>query len=111
VCVCVCVCVVVSPEHVSVHAHFSDPCTYAQDVISTSTDVNACKYASNHGVLTCSKGGLECVTVDVDVCRYGVKPMYFDILGQALLWTLEEALEDLWTPEVRVGLLCECMWV
>jgi hypothetical protein len=37
--------------------------------------------------------------------------MYFDILGQALMWTLEEALADLWTPEVRVGLLCACMWV
>lgn len=31
---------------------------------------------------------------------YGVIPAHFDIVGQALLWTLEQGLGELWTPEV-----------
>lgn len=29
--------------------------------------------------------------------------MYLDILGQALLWTLEEALGRMWTPDVAMA--------
>jgi nitric oxide dioxygenase len=33
--------------------------------------------------------------------RYGVRPEHFDVGGEALLWTLEQALGDAFTPEVR----------
>jgi hemoglobin-like flavoprotein len=33
--------------------------------------------------------------------RYGVKPEHFDVGGEALLWTLEQGLGDLFTPDVR----------
>ncbi len=33
--------------------------------------------------------------------KYGVQPEHFAIVGQALLWTLEQALGELWTPEVK----------
>jgi hemoglobin-like flavoprotein len=33
--------------------------------------------------------------------KYGVQPEHFPIVGQALLWTLEQGLGKLWTPEVR----------
>jgi nitric oxide dioxygenase len=32
---------------------------------------------------------------------YGVKPAYYDALREALLWTLEEALAEDLTPDVR----------
>lgn len=34
---------------------------------------------------------------------YGVLPPHYDIVGAALLHTLEVALQDNWTPEVRQG--------
>ena len=33
--------------------------------------------------------------------RYGVRPEHFDVVGDALLWTLEQGLGDLFTAEVR----------
>lgn len=33
--------------------------------------------------------------------RYGVLPEHFDVVGAALLWTLEQGLGDLFTAEVR----------
>ena len=33
--------------------------------------------------------------------RYGVQPEHFDVVGSALLWTLEQGLGELFTPEVR----------
>jgi nitric oxide dioxygenase len=33
--------------------------------------------------------------------RYGVRPEHFAIGGEALLWTLEQGLGDLFTREVR----------
>lgn len=33
--------------------------------------------------------------------KYGVQPAHFAIVGEALLWTLEQGLGALWTPEVR----------
>jgi nitric oxide dioxygenase len=33
--------------------------------------------------------------------RYGVRPEHFDVGGEALLWTLEQGLGDLFTAEVR----------
>jgi hemoglobin-like flavoprotein len=33
--------------------------------------------------------------------RYGVQPEHFDLVGGALLWTLEQGLGDAFTPEVR----------
>jgi nitric oxide dioxygenase len=33
--------------------------------------------------------------------RYGVRPEYFDVGGEALLWTLEQGLGEAFTPEVR----------
>jgi hemoglobin-like flavoprotein len=33
--------------------------------------------------------------------RYGVRPEHFEVGGEALLWTLEQGLGDLFTPEVR----------
>ncbi len=32
--------------------------------------------------------------------KYGVKEEHYQIVGAALLWTLERALDTLWTPEV-----------
>jgi len=33
--------------------------------------------------------------------RYGVQPEHFDVVGAALMWTLEKGLGDLFTPDVR----------
>ena len=33
--------------------------------------------------------------------RYGVRPEHFDLVGEALLWTLEQGLGQLFTAEVR----------
>jgi hemoglobin-like flavoprotein len=33
--------------------------------------------------------------------RYGVQPEHFDLVGGALLWTLEQGLGDAFTPEVH----------
>ena len=33
--------------------------------------------------------------------RYGVQPEHFAIVGEALLWTLEQGLGDQFTPDVR----------
>jgi hemoglobin-like flavoprotein len=33
--------------------------------------------------------------------RYGVRPEHFEIVGDALLWTLEQGLGELFTPGVR----------
>jgi hemoglobin-like flavoprotein len=33
--------------------------------------------------------------------RYGVQPAHFDLVGGALLWTLEQGLGDAFTPEVH----------
>lgn len=33
--------------------------------------------------------------------RYGVRPEHFEVVGEALMWTLEQGLGDLLTPEVR----------
>jgi hemoglobin-like flavoprotein len=32
--------------------------------------------------------------------RYGVQPEHFDVVGAALLWTLQQGLGDRFTPEV-----------
>jgi hemoglobin-like flavoprotein len=31
---------------------------------------------------------------------YGVEPEHYEIVGEALLWTLEQGLGKLWTPEL-----------
>ena len=47
--------------------------------------------------------------------KYGVKTQHYATVGEALLWTLEQGLEDDFTPEVRdawaaaYGLLSEVM--
>jgi hemoglobin-like flavoprotein len=47
--------------------------------------------------------------------KYGVQPQHYATVGDALLWTLEQGLEDDFTPEVRdawvaaYGLLSEVM--
>lgn len=33
--------------------------------------------------------------------KYGVREEHYEIVGSALLWTLEQALTNLWTPEVK----------
>jgi hemoglobin-like flavoprotein len=33
--------------------------------------------------------------------RYGVQPEHFDVVGAALMWTLEQGLGNRFTPEVR----------
>lgn len=33
--------------------------------------------------------------------KYGVRDEHYEIVGSALLWTLEQALANLWTPEVK----------
>jgi len=33
--------------------------------------------------------------------RYGVRPEHFDVVGEALLWTLEQGLGERFTPAVR----------
>jgi hemoglobin-like flavoprotein len=33
--------------------------------------------------------------------RYGARPEHFDVVGSALLWTLEQGLGEAFTPEVR----------
>jgi hemoglobin-like flavoprotein len=33
--------------------------------------------------------------------RYGVRPEHFDVVAEALLWTLEQGLGEAFTPEVR----------
>jgi hemoglobin-like flavoprotein len=35
--------------------------------------------------------------------RYGVRPEHFDVVGEALLWTLEQGLGDHFTPPVRAA--------
>ena len=32
---------------------------------------------------------------------YGVKRMHYEVVGSALLWTIEQGLGNDWTPEVR----------
>ena len=32
---------------------------------------------------------------------YGVRPEHYDMVGEALLWTLEQGLGDAFTPELR----------
>lgn len=32
--------------------------------------------------------------------NYGTQPKHYDVVGQALLWTLEKGLKDKWNPEV-----------
>ncbi|WP_299782868.1 globin family protein [uncultured Roseobacter sp.] len=32
---------------------------------------------------------------------YGVQPEHYDLVGKALLWTLEKGLADIWSIEVR----------
>ncbi len=32
---------------------------------------------------------------------YGVRPAHYKLVGNALLWTLQEGLGDEWTPEVK----------
>jgi nitric oxide dioxygenase len=34
---------------------------------------------------------------------YGVKPIHYPIVGEALLWTLERGLGDDWTPELETA--------
>lgn len=34
-------------------------------------------------------------------CAYGVKAEHYDLVGQALLWTLEQGLGDAWSSDVR----------
>ncbi|HEY4608468.1 MAG TPA: globin family protein [Ilumatobacteraceae bacterium] len=47
--------------------------------------------------------------------RYGVVPAHFDLVGGALLWTLEQGLGEQFTPEVRdawtvtFGVIAEAM--
>src|SRR5262249_49339232 len=33
--------------------------------------------------------------------RYGVRPEHFDVVAEALMWTLEQGLGDAFTPDVR----------
>ena len=33
--------------------------------------------------------------------RYGVTTKHYESVGSALLWTLEQGLQDAWTPDVR----------
>ena len=33
--------------------------------------------------------------------RYGVRPQHFEVVAEALLWTLEQGLGELFTPDVR----------
>jgi hemoglobin-like flavoprotein len=33
--------------------------------------------------------------------RYGLQPEHFDVVGAALMWTLEQGLGDRFTPEVQ----------
>ena len=33
--------------------------------------------------------------------RYGVRDQHYDIVGAALLWTLEQGLEEAWTPAAK----------
>jgi hemoglobin-like flavoprotein len=55
--------------------------------------------------------GLEDVAALVPVLQalgerhsgYGVVPNHFPIVGEALLWTLEQGLGDKWTPEVKTA--------
>jgi hemoglobin-like flavoprotein len=35
--------------------------------------------------------------------RYGVIDRHYDIVGAALLWTLEQGLNDAWTPAVKAA--------
>ena len=35
--------------------------------------------------------------------KYGVKEAHYQIVGAALLWTLQQALDALWTPEVALA--------
>lgn len=48
---------------------------------------------------------LDSVVADVEALarrhvRYGVQEHHYVLVGQALLWTLEQGLGDAWTPEV-----------
>ncbi len=35
--------------------------------------------------------------------KYGVKDSHYDIVGEALLWTLEQGLGDAFTPDVKAA--------
>lgn len=37
--------------------------------------------------------------------EFGVRPEHYDVVGEALLWTLERLLAERWTPELRDGWL------
>jgi len=43
----------------------------------------------------------SCIAYRLCYCRYGVIAAHYDIVGQALLATLESALGDAWTPPVK----------
>jgi nitric oxide dioxygenase len=49
---------------------------------------------------------LDSVVADVEALarrhvHYGVQEHHYVLVGQALLWTLEQGLGDAWTPEVQ----------
>lgn len=53
---------------------------------------------------------LESVVADVEALarrhvRYGVQEHHYVVVGQALLWTLEQGLGKAWTPEVQAAWL------
>jgi hemoglobin-like flavoprotein len=55
---------------------------------------------------------LDSLTEDINVLAqrhtgYGVKPEHYRMVGQALLWTLEQGLGRDWTPDVELAWI-EC---
>lgn len=51
---------------------------------------------------------LDSVVADVETLarrhvQYGVQEHHYVLVGQALLWTLEQGLGDAWTPEVQAA--------
>lgn len=49
---------------------------------------------------------LDTVVADIEMLarrhvRYGVQDHHYVVVGQALLWTLEQGLGEAWTPEVK----------
>lgn len=51
---------------------------------------------------------LDSVVSDVEALarrhiRYGVQEYHYVLVGQALLWTLEQGLGEAWTPEVQAA--------
>lgn len=51
---------------------------------------------------------LESIVADVEALarrhvHYGVQEHHYVLVGQALLWTLEQGLGDAWTPEVQAA--------